>query len=153
MTALWIYNSANIEISYLKTYIIIWDWLFFRETWKEPFKPRDLIALSAEPFLIYPTHYFGETHYFSDTEWSSLITEGSGQDPGNTQLPTGSQENPSEPGRADNNPFEGHEELWHNTIISIFWNPWTLISIFFVHFDKEWYYLYYKWNVPTMFVI
>ncbi|XP_060602538.1 procollagen galactosyltransferase 1-like isoform X2 [Ruditapes philippinarum] len=45
------------------------------ESWKEPFHPRDLIALSAEPLLIYPTHYLGEAHYISDTEWSELITE------------------------------------------------------------------------------
>lgn len=33
------------------------------------------MALSAEPLLIYPTHYLGEAHYISDTEWSELITE------------------------------------------------------------------------------
>ncbi|KAL4219684.1 hypothetical protein ACF0H5_022254 [Mactra antiquata] len=45
------------------------------DSWKEPFEPRDLVALSAEPLLIYPTHYLGEPHYISDTEWSDLITE------------------------------------------------------------------------------
>lgn len=48
---------------------------FYRDSWKDPFQPRDLIALSAEPLLIYPTHYLGEPNYISDTEYSDLITE------------------------------------------------------------------------------
>lgn len=48
---------------------------FHRDSWKDPFQPRDLIALSAEPLLIYPTHYLGEPNYISDTEYSDLITE------------------------------------------------------------------------------
>ncbi|XP_052221589.1 glycosyltransferase 25 family member-like isoform X2 [Dreissena polymorpha] len=44
-------------------------------SWKEPFHPRNLIALSSEPLLIFPTHYLGEPNYISDTEYSELITE------------------------------------------------------------------------------
>ncbi|CAG06095.1 unnamed protein product, partial [Tetraodon nigroviridis] len=36
----------------------------------EPFKKRDLRAFSAEPLLVYPTHYTGEPGYVSDTETS-----------------------------------------------------------------------------------
>lgn len=36
----------------------------------EPFEKRDLHAFSAEPLLIYPTHYTGEPGYVSDTETS-----------------------------------------------------------------------------------
>ena len=57
---------------------------FFRESWKEPFSPRDLVALSAEPLLIYPTHYLGEANYISDTEYSELITEKNGDGSGST---------------------------------------------------------------------
>ncbi|CAB3365137.1 Hypothetical predicted protein [Cloeon dipterum] len=41
--------------------------------WKEHFEPRDLVALSAQPLLLYPTHYTGEPGYVSDTEDSSRI--------------------------------------------------------------------------------
>ncbi|KAH9500757.1 Procollagen galactosyltransferase 1 [Bulinus truncatus] len=43
------------------------------DTWRLQFYPRDLIGLSAEPFLVYPTHYTGEPNYFSDTEDSAVI--------------------------------------------------------------------------------
>ncbi|XP_055957916.1 glycosyltransferase 25 family member [Patella vulgata] len=43
------------------------------EEWKIQFKPRNLVGLSAEPLLLYPTHYTGEANYFSDTEESSVI--------------------------------------------------------------------------------
>uniref|UniRef100_A0A8B9RGQ1 Collagen beta(1-O)galactosyltransferase 2 n=1 Tax=Astyanax mexicanus TaxID=7994 RepID=A0A8B9RGQ1_ASTMX len=36
------------------------------------FEPRDLLAFSVEPLLIYPTHYTGEPGYFSDTETSTI---------------------------------------------------------------------------------
>ncbi|OWF49716.1 procollagen galactosyltransferase 1-like isoform X2 [Mizuhopecten yessoensis] len=41
--------------------------------WKEQFSPRDIVGLSAYPFLVYPTHYTGEQSYFSDTEDSVTI--------------------------------------------------------------------------------
>ncbi|KAK3768426.1 hypothetical protein RRG08_053418 [Elysia crispata] len=44
--------------------------------WRLQFSPRDLVGLSAEPFLVYPTHYTGEPHYFSDTEDSVVIDKG-----------------------------------------------------------------------------
>lgn len=44
-----------------------------REEWKKAFSPRDLVAVSAEPLLVEPTHYTGEPNYFSDTENSTLI--------------------------------------------------------------------------------
>lgn len=36
----------------------------------DPFEQRDLHAFSAEPLLVYPTHYTGDTGYVSDTETS-----------------------------------------------------------------------------------
>uniref|UniRef100_A0A8C2Y5F3 Procollagen galactosyltransferase 1-like n=2 Tax=Coturnix japonica TaxID=93934 RepID=A0A8C2Y5F3_COTJA len=34
------------------------------------FHPRDLVAFSVEPLLVYPTHYTGDDGYVSDTETS-----------------------------------------------------------------------------------
>ncbi|XP_070531927.1 procollagen galactosyltransferase 2-like [Ptychodera flava] len=45
------------------------------DDWAQHFGPRDLLALSAEPLLIEPTHYTGEPNYFSDTEASALWKE------------------------------------------------------------------------------
>ncbi|NP_001096660.1 procollagen galactosyltransferase 1-A precursor [Xenopus laevis] len=36
------------------------------------FSPRDLLAFSVEPLLLYPTHYTGDEGYISDTETSVL---------------------------------------------------------------------------------
>lgn len=47
--------------------------LLYRESWKVKFHPRDLFSLSAEPFLLYPTHYTGEPNYISDTEDSVAL--------------------------------------------------------------------------------
>ena len=38
----------------------------------EPFERRDLQAFSAEPLLVYPTHYTGDDGYVSDTETSTV---------------------------------------------------------------------------------
>uniref|UniRef100_A0A8C6TIT2 procollagen galactosyltransferase n=1 Tax=Neogobius melanostomus TaxID=47308 RepID=A0A8C6TIT2_9GOBI len=38
----------------------------------EHFETRDLKAFSAEPLLVYPTHYTGEDGYVSDTETSTV---------------------------------------------------------------------------------
>ncbi|KAG5853691.1 hypothetical protein ANANG_G00028690 [Anguilla anguilla] len=38
----------------------------------EPFERRDLKAFSAEPLLVYPTHYTGDEGYVSDTETSTV---------------------------------------------------------------------------------
>ncbi|BHF69093.1 hypothetical protein SprV_0301213400 [Sparganum proliferum] len=43
--------------------------------WLSAFGPRDLVAISAEPLLVEPTHYTGEPNYISDTEDSSVIPE------------------------------------------------------------------------------
>lgn len=43
------------------------------ETWKAAFPNRNLIAWSAAPLILFPTHYTGETGYFSDTEESDLV--------------------------------------------------------------------------------
>lgn len=43
------------------------------KAWLGQFSPRDLVALSAEPLLVEPTHYTGEAFYISDTEDSSVI--------------------------------------------------------------------------------
>lgn len=44
-----------------------------RVNWKGHFPKRDLVAFSAAPLLIYPTHYTGENGYVSDTENSNII--------------------------------------------------------------------------------
>ncbi|XP_030371927.1 glycosyltransferase 25 family member [Scaptodrosophila lebanonensis] len=44
------------------------------QTWSSAFKDRNLIAFSAAPLLLYPTHYTGETGYISDTEDSVEVT-------------------------------------------------------------------------------
>ncbi|XP_040264218.1 procollagen galactosyltransferase 2 [Bufo bufo] len=42
------------------------------EKYMEHYHPRDLNAFSAEPLLVYPTHYTGQPGYFSDTETSTI---------------------------------------------------------------------------------
>ncbi|XP_071878104.1 glycosyltransferase 25 family member [Bombus fervidus] len=44
-----------------------------RDDWKVHYTKRNLILLSANPLLIYPTHYTGEQGYISDTENSTTI--------------------------------------------------------------------------------
>lgn len=46
-----------------------------RADWKQWFPKRDLVALSAAPLLLYPTHYTGDEGYVSDTEDSVLIAD------------------------------------------------------------------------------
>nr|CAH7758151.1 unnamed protein product [Callosobruchus chinensis] len=46
-----------------------------QEDWKKHYPQRNLIALSAAPLLLYPTHYTGEKGYISDTEDSVVIEE------------------------------------------------------------------------------
>lgn len=46
------------------------------KTWSSVYPERDLIAFSAAPLLLYPTHYTGDYGYISDTEDSTII-EGS----------------------------------------------------------------------------
>jgi len=41
--------------------------------WSSHFYPRNLVAMTAEPLLLYPTHYVGDKGYFSDTETTGLI--------------------------------------------------------------------------------
>lgn len=41
--------------------------------WANHFYPRNLVAMTAEPLLLYPTHYVGDEGYFSDTETTGLI--------------------------------------------------------------------------------
>ncbi|MGH0154816.1 UNVERIFIED_CONTAM: hypothetical protein FKN15_027677 [Acipenser sinensis] len=38
----------------------------------EHFDPRELLAFSAEPLLLFPTHYTGDAGYVSDTETSTI---------------------------------------------------------------------------------
>lgn len=42
-------------------------------TWKSAFPVRNLVAWSAAPLLLFPTHYTGEDGYISDTEQSDTI--------------------------------------------------------------------------------
>lgn len=46
-----------------------------RESWKARFPSRDLVAFSAAPLLLFPTHYTGDKGYVSDTENSEVIPE------------------------------------------------------------------------------
>lgn len=43
------------------------------KTWANAFPKRDLLAFSASPLLLYPTHYTGDYGYISDTEDSVII--------------------------------------------------------------------------------
>lgn len=45
------------------------------DTWKSHFAERNLVAWSAAPLLIYPTHYTGESGYISDTEDSAWLQQ------------------------------------------------------------------------------
>lgn len=47
-------------------------------TWKSEFEPRNLIAWSASPLIVFPTHYTGDDGYISDTEDSVLIRSDEG---------------------------------------------------------------------------
>lgn len=44
----------------------------FRAKYMEYYESRDLKAFSAEPLLVYPTHYTGQPGYLSDTETSTI---------------------------------------------------------------------------------
>lgn len=43
------------------------------DSWKLKYETRNLIAWSANPLMLYPTHYTGEEGYISDTEDSKQI--------------------------------------------------------------------------------
>ncbi|XP_078472127.1 LOW QUALITY PROTEIN: procollagen galactosyltransferase 1-like [Lampetra planeri] len=45
-------------------------------TYCAPFSPRDLLAFSLEPLLVFPSHYAGQALYVSDTEASALWGDG-----------------------------------------------------------------------------
>ncbi len=49
------------------------QFLSFRDDWKIHFHSRNLVALSANPLLIYPVRYTNEPGYVSDTENSTVI--------------------------------------------------------------------------------
>ncbi|KAK6469086.1 procollagen galactosyltransferase 1-like isoform X1, partial [Huso huso] len=42
------------------------------EDYMKHFEPRELLAFSAEPLLVFPTHYTGDAGYISDTETSTI---------------------------------------------------------------------------------
>uniref|UniRef100_A0A0K8VBZ6 Glycosyltransferase 25 family member n=1 Tax=Bactrocera latifrons TaxID=174628 RepID=A0A0K8VBZ6_BACLA len=44
------------------------------KTWSSHFPQRDLLAFSAAPLILFPTHYTGESGYISDTEDSELTS-------------------------------------------------------------------------------
>ncbi|XP_053953383.1 glycosyltransferase 25 family member [Anastrepha ludens] len=45
------------------------------KTWSSHFPQRDLLAFSAAPLILFPTHYTGESGYISDTEDSEVTSE------------------------------------------------------------------------------
>lgn len=71
--------------------------------WKEAYYPRDLVALSAEPLLIYPTHYLGEANYISDTEDSKIISSGDGD--------TAAEKDKTQPNTVDSQTLETSENV------------------------------------------
>lgn len=46
--------------------------VIFRSDYMDLFETRDLKAFSAEPLLVFPSHYTGEPGYISDTETSTV---------------------------------------------------------------------------------
>ncbi len=46
--------------------------VIFRSDYMDRFETRDLKAFSAEPLLVFPSHYTGEPGYISDTETSTV---------------------------------------------------------------------------------
>ena len=44
----------------------------FRKGWAAQYEVRNLKALSAAPYVLFPTHYIGDEGYFSDTETSTF---------------------------------------------------------------------------------
>lgn len=48
---------------------------FDRKQWAAQFPTRNLIILSTNPLLVYPTHYTGEDGHISDTEDSKLVQD------------------------------------------------------------------------------
>jgi hypothetical protein len=46
-----------------------------RDDWKTQFHPRDLVALSANPVILEPTHYVGQKGYVTDTEDSPTVDD------------------------------------------------------------------------------
>ena len=57
-------------------FFCIFLYFSYRGDWKYAFEPRNLIGLSVEPLLVFPTHYTGEPNYISDTEDSNVIKKG-----------------------------------------------------------------------------
>lgn len=47
-------------------------------TWKSEFELRNVVAWSASPLIVFPTHYTGDDGYISDTEDSILINPDEG---------------------------------------------------------------------------
>ena len=43
-----------------------------RKEWAAQYEVRNLKALSAAPYVLFPTHYIGDEGYFSDTETSTF---------------------------------------------------------------------------------
>ena len=55
--------------------LLIFLILYYFQNFCYLFSFKDLVALSAEPLLCYPTHYTGEANYISDTEESDVIPD------------------------------------------------------------------------------
>lgn len=44
----------------------------YRKDWSAQYEVRNLKALSASPYVLFPTHYIGDEGYFSDTETTAF---------------------------------------------------------------------------------
>lgn len=58
-----------------------------KEEYKSQFNPRNLVAWSTAPLILFPTHYTGDEGYFSDTEQSKIIKI-SNEEPDNSNFET-----------------------------------------------------------------
>lgn len=76
---MFVFSSTHIRIYVLMSFaffvvvvVFLHYILLHRSDYMEQFETRDLKAFSAEPLLVYPTHYTGDQGYVSDTETSTV---------------------------------------------------------------------------------
>lgn len=76
---MFVFSSTHICIYVLMSFaffVVVFFFLHYillhRSDYMEQFETRDLKAFSAEPLLVYPTHYTGDQGYVSDTETSTV---------------------------------------------------------------------------------
>ncbi|KAJ9584833.1 hypothetical protein L9F63_020830, partial [Diploptera punctata] len=93
-------------------------------TWKGYFPQRNLVALSAAPLLLYPTHYTGEKGYVSDTENSDRLK---GSSPTTGLLSDGCRVLPSDDGECGGRML--HVVATHEYSHSLISRPASAVSV------------------------